>query len=204
MTEKEMIEGYAVEHAIRVGNHRYVFGISTDPKEPHRYMKCKERQESILLHYDNAIAGNDYVDVMKLFIKDVSDAIVEVEKERASLGIENPSCLAPNELIPFGDDEDLRGKVVALKITDLGDGCRDITSQLYMVESGYGAISAKNFKSCTARNLKSGEKYRIYRYEISGIVPDDKIPAFAKENLAKSRAEFEQKQTSERRNNDAR
>ena len=50
MTEKEMIEGYAVEHAIRVGKHRYVFGISTDPKEPHRYMKCKERQESILLH----------------------------------------------------------------------------------------------------------------------------------------------------------
>ena len=79
--EKEMIENYAVENSVNVGGKRFLFCISTDENEPHPYMKCRERSETFLAHYENAIAGNDYLEVMKLYVRDISDAIAEFENE---------------------------------------------------------------------------------------------------------------------------
>lgn len=60
-------------------------------------------------------------------LKDISDAIAELENERLALGVENADCLKPEELIPIGEDDDIRGKVVALHERELIDGCKDIT-----------------------------------------------------------------------------
>ena len=117
--EKEMIQNYAVENSVNVGGKRFLFCISTDENEPHPYMKCRERRETFLAHYENAIAGNDYLEVMKLYVKDISDAIAELENERIALGVENADCLKPEELIPIGEDDDIRGKVVALHEREL-------------------------------------------------------------------------------------
>ncbi len=196
--EREMIDNYAVEHSVRVGSHRYLFGISTDENEPHRYMKCKERRETFLAHYDNAIAGNDYVAVMKLYLKDISDALAEYEKELDSLGLEDASCFKPKDLIPIQAEDDLRGKVVAMKESELAEGCRDISNQLYQIESGYGATTAKFNKSCTAWDLRTGKKYRIYRYELAGVVPDDKIPEFAKKTIEQIKKEKKKSEREDR------
>lgn len=196
--EKEIIEGYVVKHSVNIGHKRIVFGVSYDENEQHRYMKCKVRTGSFFEHYENAIAGNDYVDVMRLFIKDIADTIEEIDKERASFGLDDVSCLKPDELIPFGEDDDLRGKVLAYKPDVLMDEYRDITNQLYLMESGYGALTAKHHKSCTARNLRTGEKQRVYRYEFAGIVPDDKIPDFAKNTLEKIKQEKKKDEREER------
>ena len=67
--EKEMIQNYAVENAVNVGGKRFLFCISTDENEPHPYMKCRERRETFLAHYENAIAGNDYLQVSFPIIK---------------------------------------------------------------------------------------------------------------------------------------
>lgn len=196
--EKEMIEGYAVEHSVRVGSHRYLFGVSTDENEPHRYMKCKERQETFLAHYDNAIAGNDYVSVMRLYLKDISDALTEYEKELASLGLSDTACFKSTDLIPIQAEDDLRGKVVAMKESELAEGCRDISNQLYQIESGYGATTSKFNKSCTAWDLRTGKKYRVYRYELAGVVPYDKIPEFAKKTIEQIKKEKKKSEREDR------
>ena len=196
--EKEMIQNYAVENSVNVGGKRFLFCISTDENEPHPYMKCRERRETFLAHYENAIAGNDYLEVMKLYVKDISDAIAELENERLALGVENADCLKPEELIPIGEDDDIRGKVVALHERELIDGCKDIINQLYQIESGYGAINGHHQKSCTAWSLKTGKKFKVYRYEIAGIVPEDKIPEFAKKAIEQIKKEKKKSEREDR------
>ena len=142
--EKEMIQNYAVENSVNVGGKRFLFCISTDENEPHPYMKCSERRENFLAQYENAIAGNDYLEVMKLYVKDISDAIAELENERIALGVENADCLKPEELIPIGVDDDIRGKVVALHERELIDGCKD--KYRIVLEDAVGNVSEYSFE----------------------------------------------------------
>ena len=121
--EKEMIQNYAVENSVNVGGKRFLFCISTDENEPHPYMKCRERRETFLAHYENAIAGNDYLEVMKLYVKDISDAIAELENERIALGVENADCLKPEELIPLRTKKFLPDAARASGLYRLFVGC---------------------------------------------------------------------------------
>ena len=202
---KEMINDYAVQNEVFVGNRRYLFAVHTDEKEPQRFLKCQCYDDELFRHYVNAVTSNDFVECMKLYLADISAAVEKVEKDRAAIGLEDISCLKGSDLLSASRDKNIVGKVVAIEEKWLCDGFKDISHQLYFVKGGNGAQPNSRGNACFSINLYTGEDTRIERYEVLGEVPEDKIPDFAKEHLANARAKYAKEIAEERRNrNDAR
>ena len=199
---KEMINDYAVQNEVFVGNRRYLFAIHKNDKEPQRFLKCQCYDDELFRHYVNAITSNDFVECMKLYLADISAAVEKVEKDRAAIGLEDISCLKGSDLLSASRDKNIEGKVVAIGEKWLCDGFKDISHQLYFVKGGNGAQSNSRGNACFSINLYTGEDTRIERYEVLGEVPEDKIPEFAKEHLANARAKYAKEIANERRNRD--
>ena len=77
---KEMINDYAVQNEVFVGNRRYLFAIHKNDKEPQRFLKCQCYDDELFRHYVNAVTSNDFVECMKLYLADISAAVEKVEK----------------------------------------------------------------------------------------------------------------------------
>ena len=199
---KEMINDYAVQNEVFVGNRRYLFAIHKNDKEPQRFLKCQCYDDELFRHYVNAVTSNDFVECMKLYLADISAAVEKVEKDRAAIGLEDISCLKGSDLLSASRDKNIEGKVVAIGEKWLCDGFKDISHQLYFVKGGNGAQSNSRGNACFSINLYTGEDTRIERYEVLGEVPEDKIPEFAKEHLANARAKYAKEIANERRNRD--
>ena len=82
-------------------------------------------------------------------------------------------------------EDSIKGKVVAVKERSLTHGYRDIANQLYYVNSGFGVEPCSRGRACYGWNLYTGEKCRIERPNVMGIVPHEKLPEFAKKTLEK-------------------
>ena len=65
--QKEMIDGYAVENSVWIGEKRIIFAIHPDKNEEYPYLKCVAVDNGIITRYENAVASDDYFEAMKLF-----------------------------------------------------------------------------------------------------------------------------------------
>ena len=128
---------------------------------------------------------------MRLYIQDLSEAVEQLDKERKAIGLDDIRCLKSDELLPVDYKMNIKGKVVAIDEKYLYDGRTDISHQLYLVQSGFGVYPESRGNGCFGYNLYTGKKARIERYEIIGIVPEEKMPEFAKRTLAKIKEEKE-------------
>jgi len=196
--EKEIIEGYAVESSVWVGNKRFVFAISEDQKEPMRYLKCIAIPEELFIRYEEAFVCDDYFDAMKLYTDDIVAEIELLKNARDQIGLENVNCFQKEDLIPINSSMNLSGQIVAIDETAISDGYRDIAHQLFYVNSGFGVSAYSRGNACFGWNLYSGEKGRIERYDIIGIVPADKLPDFAKKTMEVIRKQEKEKSNGER------
>lgn len=65
---KEMINDYAVQNEVLVGNRRYLFAIHKNDKEPQRFLKCQCYDDDLFRHYVNAVTSNDFVECILYFV----------------------------------------------------------------------------------------------------------------------------------------
>ena len=192
--EREKIGNYAVVSEMRIGNMRYIFARNDDVNDKYPYMKCREYVQGYFAHYDKSIISNDYIELMQLHIQDLSEAIEQLDKDRKAIGLDDVSCLKPDELLPVDYKMNIKGKIVAIGEEYMIDGQKDIAHQLYLTGSGNGVYAESRGNACYSWNLYTGEKEQIQRYEIIGIVPEDKLPDFAKKTLEKIKEEREREE----------
>ena len=182
--EKEIIEGYEIKHSMKVGGKRFAFGIHTDPRHRDKYFEGVITHNDIFVNYEG-YASDNYFEIMHRLIDRMTAELMKMEQRRDAIGMEDASCLKREDLIPVSSDESIVGKVVAIDEKYLHDGYKDISHQLYLTDSGFGAEGGGRGRACFCGDLYTQERDRIERYEVIGIVPSEKLPEFAKVTLAK-------------------
>ena len=182
--EKEIIEGYEIKHSMKVGGKRFAFGIHVDPRHKDKYFEGVITQNDIFVNYEG-YASDDYYEIMHRLLNRMTGELQRMEQMRDAIGMEDISCLKREDLIPISGDESIVGKVVAIDEKNLCDGYKDISHQLYLTDGGFGAEGGGRGRACFCWNLYSQERDRIERPGVIGIVPPEKLPAFAKATLAK-------------------
>ena len=185
--EKEVIAGYTVQTSLWIGDKRLIYARSEDPQEPHPYMKCISTQNGLLTEYTDALCSDRYEEIMKRFAEDLRAEAVRLEAEKSAKGDAVAPCFGKDDVEPAPYDRSIKGKVVALKPDALDDSYRDLSGQLYYVTGGFGAEANSRGRACYCTNLYSGAACRIERPEVLGIVPEEKLPDFAKKTLASCR-----------------
>ena len=98
--EIEMIaDEYIVQSSIEIGDYRYIFARHKDENEKHPYMKCREKADGFLCYYDKSIVSDDYIELMRLYIQDLSEAVEQLDKDRKAIGLDDIRCLKSDELL---------------------------------------------------------------------------------------------------------
>ena len=186
--EKEIIAGYTVRISLWIGNKRLIYARSDNPQEQNPYMKCICTQNGLLMEYTDALCSDRYEEIMKLFAEDLRAEAVRLEAEKSAKGDAVAPCFGKDDVEPAPYDRSIKGRVVALKPDALDDSYRDLSDQLYYVTGGFGAEANSRGHACYCTNLYSGAVCRIERPYVLGIVPEDRLPDFAKKTLASCRA----------------
>ncbi len=185
--EKEIIAGYTVRISLWIGNKRLIYARSDNPQEQNPYMKCICTQNGLLMEYTDALCSDRYEEIMKLFAEDLRAEAVRLEAEKSAKGDAVAPCFGKDDVEPAPYDRSIKGRVVALKPDALDDSYRDLSDQLYYVTGGFGAEANSRGHACYCTNLYSWAVCRIERPYVLGIVPEDRLPDFAKKTLASCR-----------------
>lgn len=178
--DKEKLGEYTVDSSVWVGTNRLVFGIDED--EMCSFIAAKGENSDIGMYY-TTWKFTDYISAITFFADMIKKVATELEERRDNIGLDDASCLDTDDVKKITASDDLNGKVVALKEKSLAFGFRDISNQLYYVVGGFGASPNSRGNACFVWDLYGLKMTRIDRTNILGIVPDEKLPDFAKQTL---------------------
>ena len=181
--EKEVFEGYEIKNSVRIGGKRLVMGIHQDRYSEKPYFVGDVKQDEIFVTY-SGYAYKDYFEAVRVYIGNMEKELEALEMRRAEIGMDDVSCLSPDDLISVSWDEDLTGKIVAIDDKYLFDGCKDISRQLFYLDGGFGTQGGGRGRACYGWDVYTQKRDCIRRHQIIGIVPEDKLPDFAKKTIA--------------------
>ncbi|EGT4612952.1 hypothetical protein DFW27_01300 [Clostridioides difficile] len=194
--EKRMIGSYEVEHSIHLGDKEVILGV--DKKEQYPFMVC-------YCTYDNplgvpwateAVGSDDYLEAMQIFMERVQEQIglVRAEQEQFKFDMK-PFTI--DDCIPDDRNSSIVGKVVVINAeVNRYEYCHS-AYQLVLADGGHGATGGRGqavFGTC----LATGEHRRWERYDVLGEIKPECTPQWAKEALARIKAQEKEKKTKSR------
>ena len=193
--EKRMIENYEVRQSVILGDREIVFGIDKSAELPYLVCDCMDMGGFGLLRYDNAVAGDDYLEQMKAFTGRIDRQIQQVRDERQQRGID-PAPLAQDYCILGGMERSLEGKVVVIKASSLRPEYATADHQLVLATGGNGCRPDARGRAVFCTNLYTGKQGRWERYDVLGVADMQKLPQWAQDaakklQQKKSREEME-------------
>lgn len=185
MDEKEVLNGYVIDVAMWIGHKRVCFGIAEDQNTEYPYMMCVYESEGYMFPMcDKLHCFDNYPEALHALASKINECAKELEDRRAAIvGVDDPSCLTAEDVITVSWEDSIKGRIVAVEEKSMLHGFRDIAHQLYYVNSGFGVEAKSRGRACYGWNLYTGEKVRIDRPDVMGIVPENKLPEFAKKTL---------------------
>lgn len=193
--EKRMIENYEVRYSVLLGDREILFAVDKDATMPYLVSDCTDLGGFGLLRYENAIAGDDYLEQMEAFTQRIDRQIQQVRDERTKRGID-PEPLTNQHCVPGGMKENLEGKVIVIKASSLRPEYATPDHQLLLASGGNGCQPDARGNAVFCTNLYTGKRGRWERYDVQGVADMTKLPQWAqtaahKLQRKKSREELE-------------
>lgn len=185
--EKRTLGNYEVIHSIYLGEKEVVLAV--DKKEPYPFLVCycDYRNPLSAAWPTEGVASDDYLEAMQLFMERVQ---AQMESTRAALSrfsFDN-AVFTKEHCIPDDCMRNLIGKVVVINAERQRYEYQHPAYQLILAEGGNGATGGRGqavFGTC----LATGERARWERYDVLGEIKPECMPDWAKEALAKIKAQ---------------
>jgi hypothetical protein len=150
---------------------------------PYLVCDCSWANPLNMDEYKNAVAGDDPVEMLRIFTDRLSERVGLIEAERAERGIPFET-LTIADCRPKSKEADLEGSVIVIKPEKLTPEYRTADHQLCLCTGGNGARPDARGRAVFTKNLYSGKSGRFERRDIAGIISPDRLPDWAREKLA--------------------
>ena len=178
--KKRMVEGYEITQAILIGDKEVVFG--EDEKAEMPYFCGFYRSNDIVGEYSECMVGDEYVEMLELFVDRVKQQCKKVREEQEKVSVPREK-ITEQMCIPLFQCENLEGKIMAVRLEILRPEYRSCEHQLIYVTGGNGARSGAFGTTCFGINVYSGEHCRWERYDFTGEIKTECLPQWAKEKV---------------------
>lgn len=193
MSDKEnrKVGDYNVLQSMHIGYKEILLCENPTGPKDERYLCCYAERVLMYEKYDDAIAGDDFAEIVKLYGDRVAQAAGEFLKEgnerMAVIGgpddeITKSSCQA------VSPEESLVGQVVVVRGSVLRPEFQHGTRQLMLCNGGNGAQPMARGRSCNCTYLYDGRDTVFYRSDFLGVLKPENMPEWAKERLDKVKA----------------
>lgn len=108
------------------------------------------------------------------------------------------TVLSSSDCNSIHDYTTLAGKLVVLDADVLYPEFQNSMHQLYLAVGGFGCNPKGSGNAIFAENLYTGESCRIERYDVIGVIKQDKLPQWAKDKLEEKESQKEKAKGEER------
>ena len=186
LRERKMLGDYEVLQEVRLGGKLFLLG-GDDRTVYEPYMTYCQKLNSlgspVFLDLE---AGNDYLEILGIFLSRLEEQKKAIEKFRAGRKIPQ-QMLNQSFCRPRGRDESLEEKLVILDPASLAPEYRTADCQLGFAVGGSGCYPDLHGRDVYFRELYSGEECRWDIADILGIADAEKLPEWAKRKLAEQK-----------------
>ena len=194
--EKRKLGDYEIIQSIYIGDKEVVFGVNK--KDPYPFMVCCCDYHNPLSAAwpTEGIASDDYLEAMQIFVDRVQLQIDRTKEELAKFSFDK-TVFTKENCIPDDGMRNIVGKVVVINSEPKRYEYQHPAYQLVLVNGGNGAIGGRGravFGTC----LATGEQARWERYDVLGEIKPECMPDWAKEALAKIKAQEKEKKQKNR------
>ena len=189
--EKRKLGDYEIIQSIYIGDKEVVFGV--DKKDPYPFMVCCCDYHNPLSAAwpTEGVASDDYLEAMQIFVDRVQSQIDRTKAELAKFPFDK-TVFTKEHCIPDDGMRNIVGKVVVINSEPKRYEYQHPAYQLVLADGGNGAIGGRGravFGTC----LATGEQARWERYDVLGEIKPECMPDWAKEALAKIKAQEKEK-----------
>ena len=180
-----MAGDYEIFQAISIGTREIVMGESPEASADERYMCAYCTMNEIFAQYSGVMVSGDYTEMLELFQERVREETEKLREELAQPGRDgiDDRPVTTEGFVPVGYDDELKGKVIVIRPDVLKREYQRATRQYQLCTGGFGASPNSRGSACFCTNIYSGQESRFERRDVLGIVPEDQMPDWVKENL---------------------
>lgn len=164
------------------GKYFYLAGPGQDDK--HEYITgtvVKTLADAGREYYTLDRASANYIEVAEYYygnlVRELQQVRVNEPKDIPVMTISSADCSS------IYDYSSLIVKLVVLKSDALYPEFQNSIHQLYLAKGGFGCNPTGSGNAIYAENLYTGEHSRIERYEVLGVIKQEKLPKWAKQKL---------------------
>lgn len=180
---------YTIRHAILLGDKEVVLGENKTPTEetPAFMVSYAETfYELGLSQYSDSMVGNDYLQVMRLFLERVEGQIQGIEKERDELGIPLER-FSDEHIVPGSQGNSFKDKLLVVRAEVLRPEYQNTAHQLVLAESGNGCSPTAQGSAVFTTTIATGKHQRFERRDFLGELKPELVPEWAKKAVKRHR-----------------
>ncbi len=183
--EKRMIGDYTVLQAFRIGEYEIALCENRDAPRDEVFLCGYVENNGLYERLSDCMASDSYADVASIFGERIAERAEEVQKEiehvRTNVG--DDSEITQKDCVPDCPENCIEGKIVVLRGDLLRPEYKRASNQLLLCTGGFGAQANARGRTCFARRLYDAGQTQLRREDILGIMPEDKLPEWAKSGL---------------------
>jgi hypothetical protein len=188
--EEHIIDGYKALHSVRLNGVTEIVAEDPEADDTYRLYKLSNDNQIGISEYSIVYQGSDYLDAMQEFVRRLGAHLDTLDLDRIYRGsyLTDPPILA-EDCVPDGMDEDMTGKVIAIRADALSPEFRSRSHQLNIATGGFGCFPDATGRAVYCTNIYSGEEARFNREDVLGVIAEDSamMSDQAREKLAKLR-----------------
>ena len=191
-TEERKFGDYTVMTSIWIGNYEIAVCENPTAHEKDEIFLCGYIESNgIYERMTDCMVSDSYTDIAACFGERIAEKARDFDKEAESIQsiVGDNSPLMADTCIPITGNDVIKDKIIVLKADAFRPEYQRATQQLILCTGGFGAQANARGRSCFGIRLFDGKQTQNYRAEVLGVMPEDKLPDWAKERLSKYRDE---------------
>lgn len=180
----EMVNDYEIIHSFYVGEREVVVG--EDKNAEYRYFCGYYENNEIFSQAVDCKLSNDYLEIMQIYCDRAKEQVDLCKSQQ----IETAEPITDDMFNSCNSNDDLTKKVIVLKPEILRREYQNAANQLFYVTGGNGAKPNARGTKVYGYNFSEKKHCYIRRYDVMGIMENENLPEWAKNEFAKIKAQI--------------
>ena len=181
--EKRMAGDYEITHSIHIGDNELVMGENLNSQTGDFYMVADCIQNDIFIRYENCYVSKDFTELAEIFAQRLTEQIQKLKSEHEKITVPK-NFITMDMCTPVKYEDSILNKVIVIKPQVLRSEHRISVNQLYLATGGNGSYGNARGSAVFCTNLYTQKNTRFERHNVMGTVEPEKLPEWAKDNLA--------------------
>lgn len=183
--EKRKLGDYTEIASFCIGKYEIGLLENQNAQEGEMFLCGFIESNGIFERLTDGMVSDSFADIATVYGERIAEKAEEVQKELEHIrkNVGDDSELTAKDCMPATYEDDLKGKIIVVRGDILRPEYKRASNQLMLCTGGSGSRPNPYGRTCYAVNLYDARETAYLRQDILGVMPEDKLPEWAKNGL---------------------